>query len=98
MTKHKNEHALRSVLSLEPLLDFWETNLVPNCSHMASMFDELKQRINDTPLLQGTIEDIHIFDKYQDILIPLMSAVFPPASFNTEIAGAVTPNKAKHFF
>lgn len=98
MVKNKKEHPLKSVVSLDPLLDFWEKNLVPNCSHMASMFDELKQRINGTPLLQGDIEDIHIFDQYQDLLIPLMSAVFPPASFNSEIAGAVTPYSAEPFF
>ena len=98
MVKQKKQLEVKSVLSIDPLLDFWEKNLVPNCSHMASMFDELKQRIADTPLIQGAIEDIDIFDNYQDILIPLMSAVFPPASFNTEIAGAVTPYNAEPFF
>ena len=98
MAKRKEKYALKSVVSLEPLLDFWEKNLVPNCSHMASMYDELKQRISETPLIQGAINDIDIFKKHQDILIPLMSAVFPPASFNTEIAGAITPYTAEPFF
>ncbi|MCK5543406.1 MAG: GAF domain-containing protein [Desulfobacterales bacterium] len=98
MVKHKKENALKSVVSLEPLLDFWEKKLVPNCSHMASMFDELKQRINETPLIQEAIEDIDIFNQHQDMLIPLMSAVFPPASFDTEIAGAVTPYTDEPFF
>jgi hypothetical protein len=94
----KEEHTLKSVVSLEPLLNFWEKNLVPNCSHMASMYDELKQKIDGTPLIQGDLKDIGIFNKHMDILIPLMSAVFPPASFNTEIAGAVTPHTAEPFF
>ncbi|MBU1344006.1 MAG: GAF domain-containing protein [Proteobacteria bacterium] len=81
---------LKSMVSLSPLLDFWEKKLVPECHHMAHMFKEIKQKINENPELQGSIKNISILNEVHDILNPLMSAVFPPASFDTEIAGALT--------
>ena len=50
----------RSVLSLTPLIDFWKTHLTGKCSHMADMFDAIFQRIEQTPTLQGTIEDPNV--------------------------------------
>ncbi len=98
MVKNVIENQFRSVVSIEPLLRFWEKNLVPECSHMASMYEELKEQVKQTPELQGEIENLDIFKGHQDILIPLMSAVFPPASFHSEIAAALTPYTLEPFF
>jgi len=46
MVKKVIENQFRSVVSIEPLLRFWEKNLVPECSHMASMYEELKEQAN----------------------------------------------------
>ena len=89
---------VRSMVSLDPLLDFWEKNLVPECPHMRSMFLELKEKISQSPEIQGPIEDIKILDQYHDILTPLMSAIFPVASFNREIMGALAPCTSEPFF
>ena len=88
----------RAFVSLDPLLAFWEKNLVPECSHMRSMFRELTEKISQIPQLQGPIRDIHNFEKYHDIIRPLMSPVFPAASFNRDIMGALTPCTAEPFF
>ncbi|MCP4024567.1 MAG: GAF domain-containing protein [Desulfobacteraceae bacterium] len=98
MAKNFEEYQFKSVASLEPLLRFWETSLVPECSHMASMFKELKEKIDDIPELHGDIEDISILQDHYDILTPLMSAVLPPASFHTEIAGALMPYTMEPFY
>ncbi|OQY53276.1 MAG: hypothetical protein B6230_00620 [Desulfobacteraceae bacterium 4572_89] len=89
---------VRSFVSLDPLLDFWEKNLVPECSHMGSMFVELKEKISQSPGIQGPIEDINILNNFHDILSPLMSAIFPVASFNREIMGALSPCTSEPFF
>jgi len=65
---------------------------------MASMFSELKDKINQAPEIRGSVRDIHALNKYQDILTPLMSAIFPPASFHTDIMGAFTPCTFDPFF
>jgi hypothetical protein len=98
MAKNSIDYPLKSMVSLAPLLHFWEKNLIPKCQHMAYMFKEIKQKIKENPEIQGPIEDISILKKFPDVLTPLMSAVFPPASFNTEIAGALTPCTFEPFF
>ena len=90
--------SLQSAVSLDPLLDFWEKNLVPNCSHMASMYSELKNKIIEIPEIRGSVKDISVLIKHQDIITPLMSAIFPPASFHTDIMGAITPCTFEPFF
>jgi len=32
---------IHSVVSLDPLLDFWEKNLAPKCSHMSAMVQKI---------------------------------------------------------
>ena len=90
--------SLQSAVSLDPLLDFWEKNLVPKCSHMASMYAELKDNINQIPEIRGPVKDISLLNEHQDIITPLMSAIFPPASFHTDIMGAITPCSFEPFF
>ncbi|MCP3876372.1 MAG: GAF domain-containing protein [Desulfobacteraceae bacterium] len=98
MGKKIFDFPINSMVSLEPLLDFWEKNLVPECHHMAHMFNEIKQKISENPELQGSIKDVSVLNEYYDVLTPLMSAVFPPASYSTEIAGALTPCSFEPFF
>ena len=98
MVKNLIDYPLKSMVSLAPLLNFWEKNLVPECHHMAHMFKEIKQKISENPEIQGSIKDISILNKFHDVLSPLMSVIFPPASFNTEIAGALTPCTFEPFF
>lgn len=82
----------RSVLSLTPLIDFWKTRLTSKCSHMADMFESILQRIEETPALNGTIEDPRVLAEHQDdILMPLMNVIFPFATWEHDIAGALKP-------
>ncbi len=81
----------RSVFSLEPLLAFWRTEVTPRCEHMARMFASFEERIKGEPGLQGAIEDFSLLERFQDLVIPLMSVVFPAAQWETEIAAAVVP-------
>jgi len=90
--------SLTSVVSFDPLLDFWEKNLVPNYPHMDSMFLKLKDKLRQIPEIRGSVKDIEDLTKYQDIMIPLMSAIFPPASFHNDIMGAFTPCTFEPFF
>ncbi len=59
---------------------------------MADMFDGIYRRIEQTPVLQGIIEDPKsLLDHQDDILMPLMSVIFPYAAWEHEIAGALKP-------
>jgi len=98
MTENMNAHPFKSVLSLEPLLKFWRKNVAPSCPHMGSMFEVFQGRINETSALRDAIEDLSILENYQDLLIPLMSVVFPATSWNTEVSGALTPCTSQPFY
>lgn len=91
MAPNKPDHSFRAVFSLDPLLNFWRKQVVPSCSHMSEMFSFFEQRLAETPELHGDVEDLKVLEKYHDLLIPLMSVVFPAASWETDIAGALTP-------
>jgi len=89
---------VKAQVSLDPLLAFWEKNLVPESTHMGSMFMELTDKISNTPEIQGPIEDIGILLKHHEIIRPLMSPVFPAASFDSDIMGAMAPCSFEPFF
>ena len=63
-----SDSPFNSMVSLTPLLNFWEKNMVSKCHHMAHMFAEIKQKLSETPQLQGAIKDLHLLDDFQDIL------------------------------
>jgi hypothetical protein len=89
---------LNAVVSLDPLLAFWEKHLVPECPHMKSMFSDIKEKIDQRPELQGGINDISLLNEHYDVIRPLMTAIFPPASFHSEIAGTLTPCTFEPFY
>ena len=98
MIKDTMKTSLKSLLSLDPLFEFWEQHLLPDCSRMASMYADLKDQIDKKPDLKGTIPDMRVLHEHHHILRPLMSVIFPSSTFEKDIAGAVTPFFAKPFF
>ncbi len=98
MPKENREVAFRSALSLTPLLEFWRHNISPKCSYMAEMFNEFEQRLQKIPDLEGPIEDLALLKHHQDLLMPLMSVVFPASSWETEIVGALIPYRGVAFY
>jgi hypothetical protein len=84
-------HDFRTVLSIDPLLDFWRQKVSPKCSHMAEMFEVFEKRVQETPELQGDIDRPDLAARHTDILSPLMSVAFPSSTWETEISGAFTP-------
>ena len=98
MPKDNRDVAFRSFLSLTPLLEFWRHNISPKCSYMAEMFNEFEQRLQKIPDLEGPIEDLALLKHHQDLLMPLMSVVFPASSWETEIVGALVPYRGIVFY
>ncbi|BBO71933.1 hypothetical protein DSCA_58630 [Desulfosarcina alkanivorans] len=81
----------RTVLSIDPLLDFWREKVAPKCPHMAEMFRVFEEKIQKTPDLKGDIDSPEVAARYTDILSPLMSVAFPSSTWDTEISAAFTP-------
>jgi hypothetical protein len=98
MPKKSQPNQIRTVLSIEPLLQFWREKVSPQCKNMAEMFVHFERMILKTPALQGDIRHLEDAALYEDILIPLMSVVFPSSTLATEIAGAFKPFSADAIF
>ncbi|HSO18949.1 MAG TPA: hypothetical protein VLT88_05810, partial [Desulfosarcina sp.] len=81
----------RTILSIDPLLDFWREKVAPKCPHMADMFAIFEKRVQETPELQGDIQRPDLAARHTDILAPLMSVAFPQSTWETEISAAFTP-------
>jgi hypothetical protein len=81
----------RTILSIDPLLEFWRRQVAPMCPHMAEMFDIFEKRVLETPELLGDIEQPDLAAQHTDILAPLMSVAFPQSTWDTEISAAFTP-------
>ncbi|MFN2358219.1 MAG: GAF domain-containing protein [Desulfotignum sp.] len=86
----------RATLSLAPLIHFWETELVPRCSHMAGLFAGIMDSL--PPSLKGDIVDMSVLEQHHDVLHTLMTAVVPPASFDRDLTAAFTPCSFEGFY
>lgn len=87
-----------SVLSLEPLLDFWRSEMVPRCGHMADMFASFERQIRENPDLRDDITDPGVLEDHQDLLGSLMSVAIPAAAWKKEIAAALVPLTTHAFY
>lgn len=87
-----------TTLSLEPLISYWqqwEKNSNPGVARLAHAIAE---QIKLAPWVRGPIADLTALDSGCDLVQTLMLAVFPAASFATDIAGAVGPFQRRSFY
>ena len=49
MTHQTTASDFRTVLSIDPLLDFWREKVAPKCPHMAEMFRVFEKRSRRSP-------------------------------------------------
>lgn len=91
MSDHLITNDFQTVLSLDPLLDFWREKIAPKCPHQAEMFRVFENRVAETPALQGDIADAEAAESHTDVLSPLMTVAFPSSTWDTEITAAFKP-------
>jgi hypothetical protein len=86
-----DDHEVHAVFSLKPLVEFWTKVLAPSDSHWAAMFGEIRKDLEKAPQLLEPIDDLSVLAPHRDLMRRLMSAVFPPAFWNSEVVGALVP-------
>lgn len=91
MTTLSGEYPFRCVLSLEPLLDFWNGVGKSEDSAWTGMPEDLRQDLEAAPELSRPIEDLSILRDKQGLLRRLMAVVFPEAFWESEAMAAVVP-------
>ena len=85
------KYPFRCVFSLRPLIEFWRRNVAANLEHGSCLVEGLEAKLQKAPELLESIEDLTVLDRHQDLLKSLMSLVFPPAFWNTDMVGAFVP-------
>jgi hypothetical protein len=85
-----------AALGLEPLIHFWETELVPAYPHMSDLFAGIMDKMPES--LKGDIRDRSVLDLHADIVHTLMTAVVSPASFDRELTAAFAPCSVDCFY
>ncbi len=96
--KEKNMFPFKTVLSLRPLIDFWNRTVnSPEASWGLSQ-EELVSKLDEAIELLDPITDFSALERHQGLIKTLMSAVFPRASWETQLAGAFLPFQLRPFF
>ena len=85
------EYPFRCVFSLRPLIEFWRQNVAATLEYGSCLAESLEAKLQRTPELLDPIEDLSVLDRHQDLLKSLMSLVFPPAFWKTDLVGAFVP-------
>jgi len=85
------KYPFRCVFSLRPLIEFWRRSVAANPEYGSCLVEGLEAKLQRAPELLEPIEDLTVLDRHQDLLKSLMSLVFPPAFWKTDMVGAFVP-------
>jgi hypothetical protein len=87
-----------SVLSLEPLIDYWHERENDSNPGVARLARAVRKEVDNNHDCRGRLTDIEQLDTTPDLVGMLMLAVFPPAATTTSITGAIPPFQRRSFY
>lgn len=87
-----------TTLSLEPLIAYWQAREKSTNAGVALLAHSIGQQVTGSPWCRGPLRDHNVLDCNCDLIETLMLAVFPPASFATDISGVVGPFQRRSFY
>ncbi|GAB2777045.1 hypothetical protein HNQ93_001860 [Hymenobacter luteus] len=88
----------QTTLSLEPLIAYWQRGENSQNVGVAMLAKAVSEQVATADWSRGNIEDLKLLECNCDLVETLMLAVFPPASFDTDIAGAIAPFQRHSFY
>src|SRR5688572_4149001 len=87
-----------TVLSFVPIIEYWRAKTNDPSKSTSLVARQIAKELKEAPELLEPIEDISVLDQHYELVAQLMSAVFPAATFETEIMGAITPLQDFSFY
>ncbi|WP_375417322.1 GAF domain-containing protein [uncultured Hymenobacter sp.] len=89
-----------TVLSLEPLLAYWQARETDANAGLARLARAIGEQAAANAWAIGPLTNPEQLECAEacDLLSTLMLAVFPPASFDTDISGAIAPFQRRSFY
>jgi hypothetical protein len=77
-----DEVSVNSFLSFMPLLAALKKNMEEGNAGMKKLYGQVVQQFEAQPELMGTITDLSLLKKHEELIEELLSAVFPPTTAN----------------
>jgi hypothetical protein len=87
-----------TTLSLEPLIAYWQEREQAGNHGVALLARAISEQVAQQPWSRGPITDLEVLDCGCDLVETLMTAVFPPASFASDIIGVIGPFQRRSFY
>ena len=88
----------RSTLSLEPLIAYWHAREQAPNAGVALLARAIGEQVALADWVRGPLNDYAVLERNCDLVETLMLAVFPPASFASDISGVVAPFQRRSFY
>ncbi|MCC2548131.1 GAF domain-containing protein [Hymenobacter sp. BT175] len=90
----------KTTLSLEPLIAYWQSRENDPNPGVASLARTIAEQVAQSACVRGPITEMEVMDGDQcsNVVATLMMAAFPPASFDRDISGAVSPFQRYSFY
>jgi len=92
------EFPFRCRLSLAPLVAFWNQAAVSGHPAKAALAKQIQDELRQAAELLEPIADLSLLERHQGLVDLLMSAVFPPASWDRDYAAATIPFHFRSFY
>src|SRR5262245_30264448 len=88
----------RTELSFCQLIEFWAAEELSNNPVRAAMARVISERLSDAPDLCADIDDPGVLRAHRPLLDALMSLVFPPAFWDSEVGAVMVPFRLQSFY
>lgn len=91
MFTNEQGNSYRCVFSLKPLVDYWNHMTEPTDRYAVGVLNSIQTGLVNAPELLKPMDEFSALDSHRELMRALMSAVFPHASWDTELVGALVP-------
>ncbi len=88
----------RTTLNLQKLVEYWEANLNSNKIMPGFPKDEMLKALKKAKALRKPIKEKSTLEEHSELVGMLMSAVFPPAFLDKDLAAAMIPFQMDGFY
>lgn len=85
-------------LSLAPLVAFWQQAQAEHQPMQGTLSPKIQHALRNTPALLEPIEDFSVIAEHQELVDAMMTAVFPPATWEQAYAAALRPFHMQGFY
>jgi hypothetical protein len=85
------EFPFKTFLSFNALISYWESKINDENRGISLFAKAITKQLEKAPELRQLIPDKNLLQPHHDLIEIMMTAIFPPATWETEISGALTP-------